>query len=54
LKKSMLGKEAEHAARVKPHATKAMTRLMVRSHQLGGQSRPPIPRAQPYERDRDP
>ena len=45
LKKSMLGKEAEHAARVKPHATKAMTRLMVRSHQLGGQSRAAYPQS---------
>jgi len=39
----------EHAARVKPHAMMAMTRLMIGSHHLGGKCRR-VPNSQPYER----
>jgi hypothetical protein len=39
----------EHAARVKPHAMMAMTRLMIGSHHLGGKRRL-VPNSQPYER----
>src|SRR4029453_16494787 len=52
LKKSRLGIDAEHAARVKPHATKAMTRLIVGPHQLGGRDGHLYPRMRPHERDR--
>src|SRR6185436_7272410 len=42
LKKLRFGMEAEHAATVNPHATTAMTRLMLGSHHLATRA-PPTP-----------
>jgi hypothetical protein len=39
LKLDTLGIHDEQAAKLKPHAATAMTRLIIRSHHLGGTSR---------------